>query len=149
MWEKIRHCSLFFWEVYELVEWTLNVHYYKAMLWYKRLCSQLKMGLARRQPIPLSFTKARFTVKKNVLWSTSNWYSFWFVDRFSCGDQIALNEKGDEGEAGNPTVGDTSLDEAHSQQVSKHTRSWINPLMLLMNEGVKVYSVTDLLTHFY
>nr|XP_034303823.1 SUN domain-containing ossification factor-like isoform X2 [Crassostrea gigas] len=36
--------------------------------------------------------------------------------RFSCGDQIALNEKGDEGEAGNPTVGDTSLDEAHSQQ---------------------------------
>lgn len=57
-------CYLFFWEVYELVEWTLNVHYYKAMLWYKRLCSQLKMGLARRQPIPLSFTKARFTVKK-------------------------------------------------------------------------------------
>lgn len=36
--------------------------------------------------------------------------------RFSCGDQIALNEKGNEGEAGNPTVGDTSLDEAHSQQ---------------------------------
>lgn len=124
MWKKNQTLGcLFFWEVYELVEWTLNVHYYKAMLWYKRLCSQLKMGLARRQPIPLSFTKARFTVKKNVLWSTSNWYSFWFVDRFSCGDQIALNEKGNEGEAGNNTVGDTSLDEAHSQQVSKHTHS--------------------------
>lgn len=29
-----------------------------------RLCSQLKMGFARRQLIPLSFTKARFTVNE-------------------------------------------------------------------------------------
>lgn len=82
------------------------------------------MGFVRRQPIPASFIyQSKIHCKWTIFMFWSNWYSFWFVDRFSCGDQIALNEKGNEGEAGNPTVGDTSLDEAHSQQVSKHTPS--------------------------
>lgn len=121
---------------------------YKMIVIGWRLCSQ-RIGSVRRQPIPLSDIYL-FKVHCTWYWGQifmlwSNWFSFWFVDRFSCGVEIALNEGGDEGVAGNPTSGDTSPDKAHSEQVSKHTYSYqkIDTLVLLMHERMKVYNAID------
>lgn len=121
---------------------------YKMIVIGWRLCSQ-RIGSVRRQPIPLSDIYL-FKVHCTWYWGQifmlwSNWFSFWFVDRFSCGVEIALNEGGDEGVAGSPTSGDTSPDKAHSEQVSKHTYSYqkIDTLVLLMHERMKVYNAID------